>query len=626
MAKLLTKSNYKLARDCPTKLYYKKKKYPSIKDKDGYLKLLADGGYMVEWIAKLIHGDPDQDEVSFGRSSKKAFEESLVRMQKEQVTLFEPTLISQGKSARVDILKRDGNRFDLIEVKAKSWDSKNNEKGKAEGYPSLFQNRNGKVNAKWREYLEDVTFQVLVLEEVLKEYFPEIQSPAIHAFLCMPDKAKTTQIDELQGKFILCREEVEEGKIQEIEVLFDGDREALRNDNFMTTVPVDVAVEELSNEVKFAAEEFVSLLQPELKPAKPCLGAYCANCEYRGATDDPNTDGFRQCWGKMAEVKPHILELYELGNTGPVKDRLAARLAEEGRACLTDIRENELVKVDGSVGVNNEKQLIQINCTRLGDPWFTKKLGATIRDWEWPLRFIDFEASTIAVPYHAGMRPYEQVAFQWSVHTLDESGKLDHEPWLNTSDRFPAFEFAETLKDHLRGAGTYLMWSPFEDTTLKNIKRQMKKRNYENSDLSNWLKSAGKRFVDMKELVWNDYYHPLMKGSGSIKNVVDAAWFTEPELQEEFPEYVKHSETGKLLSPYEALSGEIINGAEECIVNGTDAVNAYQRMMYGVDADQTKEARAAWKRLLLKYCKLDTAAMVMVWRHWKKLTEETHGE
>ena len=151
----------------------------------------------------------------------------------------------------------------------------------------------------------------------------------------------------------------------------------------------------------------------------------------------------------------------------------------------------------------------------------------------------------------------------------------------------------------------------------------MKKRNHEDLELSDWLKSATKRFVDMKELLWNDYYHPLMKGSGSIKEVVDAAWNSESELQREFPEYVKHDkETGKLLSPYDALSGEIINGIERRIVNGTDAVNAYQSMMYGEEADRTDEAREAWERLFLKYCKLDTAAMVIVYQHCITLTAE----
>ena len=73
------------------------------------------------------------------------------------------------------------------------------------------------------------------------------------------------------------------------------------------------------------------------------------------------------------------------------------------------------------------------------------------------------------------------------------------------------------------------------------------------------------------------------------------------------------------MSPYEALPPEIIDGVERRIVNGTDAVNAYQSMMYG-PGRHDEANRAAWERLLLRYCELNTAAMVMVWRHWKNIT------
>jgi hypothetical protein len=47
----LTNSDFKVARTCGTKLYYRKLRYPSALDDDDYLEFLADGGYMVEGIA-----------------------------------------------------------------------------------------------------------------------------------------------------------------------------------------------------------------------------------------------------------------------------------------------------------------------------------------------------------------------------------------------------------------------------------------------------------------------------------------------------------------------------------------------------------------------------------------------
>ena len=47
----LSKSDFKVAQTCPTKLYYKKNKYPSQKDENEYLVLLADGGFMIGRLA-----------------------------------------------------------------------------------------------------------------------------------------------------------------------------------------------------------------------------------------------------------------------------------------------------------------------------------------------------------------------------------------------------------------------------------------------------------------------------------------------------------------------------------------------------------------------------------------------
>ena len=91
-------------------------------DEDEYLQFLADGGYMVETIAKLC--EPNGIEIGFDEGAKRAAEKTLLALNgSERVTLFEATLISGGRIARVDILKKRGATFELIEVKAKSVDT-----------------------------------------------------------------------------------------------------------------------------------------------------------------------------------------------------------------------------------------------------------------------------------------------------------------------------------------------------------------------------------------------------------------------------------------------------------------------------------------------------------------------
>ncbi len=54
--KYLTKSRFKLGRECPVKLYYTgKKEYPSTNDDNDFLASLAEGGFQVGELAKLLY-------------------------------------------------------------------------------------------------------------------------------------------------------------------------------------------------------------------------------------------------------------------------------------------------------------------------------------------------------------------------------------------------------------------------------------------------------------------------------------------------------------------------------------------------------------------------------------------
>ena len=59
----LTKSDFKVAQTCPTKLYYRKCGYPTLADADEQLSLLADQGYLVEALAHIARFGSDHTEV-----------------------------------------------------------------------------------------------------------------------------------------------------------------------------------------------------------------------------------------------------------------------------------------------------------------------------------------------------------------------------------------------------------------------------------------------------------------------------------------------------------------------------------------------------------------------------------
>jgi hypothetical protein len=48
----LSKSDFKACSDCRTKLFYRKRGYATNLDENEYLKFLADGGFMIETVAK----------------------------------------------------------------------------------------------------------------------------------------------------------------------------------------------------------------------------------------------------------------------------------------------------------------------------------------------------------------------------------------------------------------------------------------------------------------------------------------------------------------------------------------------------------------------------------------------
>ena len=74
-----------------------------------------------------------------------------------------------------------------------------------------------------------------------------------------------------------------------------------------------------------------------------------------------------------------------------------------------------------------------------------------MKNWIYPLHFIDFETSAVALPFNKVRKPYEQVAFQFSHHKVNEDGSVEHanEFIIDEAGKFPNFEFVRALKKAL---------------------------------------------------------------------------------------------------------------------------------------------------------------------------------
>ena len=206
---------------------------------------------------------------------------------------------------------------------------------------------------------------------------------------------------------------------------------------------------------------------------------------------------------------------------------------------------------------------------------FVKKIS-------FPLYFLDFETFNPAVPLYDGSRPYQQIVFQYSLHYMEkEGGELKHKEFLASPGTDPRRQVAEQLcKDIPLNVCTTAYNRAFEKTQIKELAALY-------PDLSEHLTNIRDRIEDLMvpfQKRW--YYTKEMQGSYSIKNVLPALFPDDPSLN------------------YHNLEG---------VHNGGEASSAFLTMQK-MDKDELKK----WRGYLLKYCGLDTFAMVKV---WEKLQE-----
>ena len=609
----LSKSDFALARTCDAKLYFRENRYPDNGESDPYLRLLREGSYMVEALATAKHEGGIL--LEYGRNPIEDFARTREYLSRDNVTLFQATLLWKRRLARVDILEKKGNVVRLIEVKAKSIDGAEHLANLRDGGVGALRSTRKPhgVMSDWCPKVEDVAYQVLILERVL----PGV---TVQPFLVLVDKSKRSVLDNLPRLFEIVRHEGREGKERIHTARFIGDPEQLAALDLLTEVDVSAEVALVHDEVEAAAARYETILDAAFDPALAVRGAKCRDCEFK-LDEGAAMSGFAYCWGDLARVVPHVLELQ---NVSTVKDANGSPLVESlfkaGKASLFDIPEALLVKRDGTIGPQAERQLRQIRHTRSGETWLGPELRAKIERLTYPLHFIDFEVTRLALPYHARMRPYGQVVFQWSCHAVASPGAApSHAEWLNTADVWPNKSFVLALREAIGDTATVLSWSPFEGGRLKEIDRELVNFDASNPEMGAWIANVvNNRIVDIHDWAKNDFFHSGMRGRTSIKVVLDALWKADAAMRDQFVAWTGLEATA-LEDPYHALQPLEINGVRQDVREGTGAIRAYEAMMYGAEKND-EAAKSAWRKLLLEYCKLDTLSMVLIFEYWRRAT------
>jgi len=235
--------------------------------------------------------------------------------------------------------------------------------------------------------------------------------------------------------------------------------------------------------------------------------------------------------------------------------------------------------LEGVGCIVNEKQKRQIDFSLHDKEAFIdrQKIGAYLKKLSYPLFFLDFETVMPAVPKYVGTKPYAQIPFQYSLHYIEqEGGELMHREFLAEPGSDPRRAIAERLCEDIPIDVCVTAYNKsFECTRLKELAETF-------PDLAEHLLSIRDHIVDLLvpfQSGW--YYNRAMGGSFSIKSVLPAIFPDDPDLD------------------YHNLEG---------VHNGSEAMNAFAAM-----ERMTPQERESTRQNLLKYCELDTYAMVKVW-------------
>jgi hypothetical protein len=231
------------------------------------------------------------------------------------------------------------------------------------------------------------------------------------------------------------------------------------------------------------------------------------------------------------------------------------------------------------------KQRSQIDATKYDKVCIDKpRIKAFLDDLKYPLYFLDYETLSSVVPYFDGLGPYKQLPFQYSLHVLESpDGQVKHFEYLHSDNSNPVKPLSETLKSQIGTEGTVLVWfEGFEKSCNQLMGLVM-------SEYVKFYEALNDRIVDLIiPFSTCAYVHKDFFGSASIKKVLPVLI---PELS------------------YKDLDIHAGGAAQRLWM---------EAVLDGKRPDEKDKILAD----LLKYCELDTLAMVRIYQHLVEVVQE----
>ena len=207
-----------------------------------------------------------------------------------------------------------------------------------------------------------------------------------------------------------------------------------------------------------------------------------------------------------------------------------------------------------------------------------QSIATDLNKLSYPLCFIDYETFNPAVPLYDGYRAYDHVPFQYSLHILREpEGNIEHYEFLHIEQTDPVPLFLNSLRSHLVDQGSIIVWNKaFEG----NVNKRMAELCPSDSE---YCAHMNNRHYDLMVIFQNQWYaHPDFKGSYSIKKVLPVL---VPELS------YKEMEVGE----------------------GATAMATWKKLVFEQDLEAGEKERLV--EAMLRYCEMDTFAMVRIWQY-----------
>ena len=659
----LTKSRLKEGLECPTKLFYSKNsEYQNNQKDDPFLESLAEGGYQVEELAKfLISNQPYQDKITVESLD---YEESLkmtkLKLQNEIVSIAQPAFLFKNLFIRVDLLRKDKNSLTIYEVKSKSWGYEGVDDQEFRVFIKEYKRglNKGKrvIDPNWKFYMYDIAFQ----RYVVKNLFPEME---VKTNLVLADKLTKTSREGLNQFFKIENKEGRKSvKVKDDLHISELGRLPLKTVNVDQVCDFIESQETQGKSFENYINHLSNIYKKNIREWKS-IDHDCFKCQYRNDSIFGLKSGFHECFANSG---------FKIDKESKLVERLWKGTKKEtdlGNFFMNQVNEEDYLKKDfeDANGMSSTyRQFIQIKKDKENDntPYYHDYLKDVILSFEKPYHFIDFETSAVAIPFHKNRFPYESVAFQYSYHLLDQD-KIEHKgEYINTNIEFPNYEFLRSLKNEFSTnlKGTIFRYHNHENTILNKIYIQLLNESSiefpDRNELIDFIKEISQptqinkgewkptknNMVDLYKLILSLYYSPYSKGSNSIKHILPSVINDSSFLKSKYSKpiygtnqipsknFINHSWLNeKELDPYKSLPPVFSNINDNYIgfVNGQNlsfntlndggaAMTAYAYLQFG---DIDSNLRESIRKSLLKYCELDTMAMVMIFEHFLEKTK-----